>query len=466
MQAYIGIVGVFVGAALSALFGYTQERHRTHTQTRAGMRLLHADLEDATWELTRRLEKGAAAAKTADAVMHLKELWGSRQAALADGLERLEWDRVSYKVRLIAPAADRWNRTYGETQLKTVQEASEIVGEVLARLERRWRSRLQLPKRRSAALAPPTLADLVWARFLWKQTGDADSNRRYQLALQEFEASNGQIVDAFWTSNVAAGVALTERHNRGLARLLHGSISSRYFRVTDFATRESPALAELLYRYDEMALRIYSTLHGTRRRIALKLVVAGVAHALAAFERYSDEELGALVARSEGELAQLANYCARAGAHGARRTYAAGAFAGLFAAAVAVVITSLLAASSPVIPIAVVLAGAAGALLFLLLRQRLTGYPVDPEFGRRLIVQLGATRTLMGAAAGAVVYAISVGLAGEHHWSSVVIAFLVLIAFFAGAATAAVVRATFVLPPPPVDDPRGEPDVYASSTKR
>src|SRR3954447_8604238 len=88
--------------------------------------------------------------------MHLQELWGSRQAALADGLERLEWDRVSYKVRLIAPAAYRWNRTYGETQLKTVQEASEIVGEVLARLERRWRSRLQLPKRRSAALAPPT----------------------------------------------------------------------------------------------------------------------------------------------------------------------------------------------------------------------------------------------------------------------------------------------------------------------
>jgi len=463
MQAYVGIIGVFVGAALSALFGYTQERRRTHTQTRTGMRLLHADLEDAQWELDRRLKNDAAAAKATEAVVHLRELWASRQAALADGLERLEWDRVSYKVRLIAPAADRWSHSYGETQLETVREASEVVGEVLARLERRWRSRLHLPGRRSPALAPPTLADLVWARFLWKQTGDADSNRRYQLALQEFEAANGQIVEAYWTANVAAGVALTELHNRGLARLLHGRTRSRYFRVTDFATRESPALAEILYHYDAMALRISAVLHGTQQRIALRLVLSGAAHALAAFERTnSDEELGALVSQSQGELAQLATYYERAGAHGARRTYAAGAFAGLVGAAVAVVITSLFAASSPANPIAVVLAGAAGALLYLLLRQRLVGYLVDPELGRRAVFQLGATRTLTGAAAGAVIYAVAVGLAGKHDWTYVFVVLLVFIAFLAGAATIAVVRAntTLVLPPSPIDDPGEErPDL-------
>jgi hypothetical protein len=432
VQALIGLVGVVVGALLSALLGYTQERRREHTQTRSGVRLLAADLEDARADI-RRIGSPSAGGVGTKALVQLKELWLGRRDPLADGLERVEWDRISFRLRLVEAPSEEASPEQFEAQLKTIDAALDTVRVVLARLERRWRSRFRLPPLRAAAapkgLAAATLADLVWARFLWKQELDPEASRRYQLALAEFEAAHGRIVQAYWTQRFAGGVALTEQLNRGLRQLLRGRRSLSYHRVADFAVREAPALAELLYHYETLAIR-FSTLRGTPRDIGLQLIFAGSSRVLAFAETRGDssEEIDRFNASEQEELAEIERYYSSAGVRGAQILYVRGIAAGGGGVAAILVPLSLEFASPAATPIAAVLAGAGGAVASVL-RSTAAGRGVgDFEIGPGVIFGLGVTRAVIGATVGAVVFVVAEVLFG--HPNPFVLASVALVAAF------------------------------------
>jgi hypothetical protein len=413
VQALIGLVGVVVGALLSALLGYTQERRREHTQTRSGVRLLAADLEDAHAEL-KRMGLPSASGEGTKAVAQLKELWLGRRGPLADGLEKLEWDRISLRLRLIEAPSGGASPEQFQAQLETIKAALETVREVLGRVERRWRSRFRLaPLRAASASSAASLADLVLAHFLWQQDRDPETSRRYQVALTNFEAAHGWIIDVYWTRGFPGGVALTVQRNRGLQRLFRGRKSLEFHRATA-AMPEAPALADLLHRYDALAARV-SALGGTPRDIGMHWILAGSSFVLGFVERrpdFTEEEIDRVSASAQEELTRIERYYSRALARRAQILYVSGCAVGV-AGVAAILVPLSLEFASPAVT-AVVLAGALGATLASLLRMS-TFDRGEADLGPRVIFWLGSARAAIGATVGTIVFAVAEAFFGPPN---------------------------------------------------
>jgi hypothetical protein len=162
------------------------------------------------------------------------------------------------------------------------------------------------------AVTPPpprdrrvTFPDLVRIHYRWRKMVAADStataeereaaDAAYHAALEKFEHEHGELISAYWCADFESGVALTagRPHNSRLRRLL--SVSPKFHRVSDWATKDDPEVARLLHKCDELAIRAAEVLRGRSRRICIQLVMTSACHLLSLVDarqlRQSDEDI-------------------------------------------------------------------------------------------------------------------------------------------------------------------------------
>ena len=257
-----------------------------------------------------------------------------------------------------------------------------------------------------AALAFP---ELVYAHFAWRKAVDAgnnavDAEQRYRRALARFEGQHGQIVNSYWCSEVESAVALTAKPVRPFARLRAPRFS--FHRLTDWATKDEPDIADQLHRLDELAVRASSVLTGLRQRICMQLVLASAGHLLSLVDSRARHEAPEKTAEAlqdeENRLVHIDEYFESAANGQAQIMY----FAGM------AVVAGLLGGLSAGLWLAVgqrglfaaLIAGSLGALISVMQRIDDRSFQLEHDVGRKYVLFLGGVRPLLGAAFGLAVY--------------------------------------------------------------
>jgi hypothetical protein len=241
----------------------------------------------------------------------------------------------------------------------------------------------------------------------------------YRDAVYEFQASEGEIIRAYWCAAEASAVALTEKKKRRWTRRRSSTVGSlELHRVTDWVTADAPAIAELLHSSDTLAIRINRVLTAVPRRIAMEWIFREQSYLLGFVERMggrpTGRDLRATVARHRRELDRLERYYDRAANKAARIRYFGGMLVGLACVAVlAVVIPSVVelfgnfdfGSETTRKFYACFGAGAVGAIVSVMTRMRQEdGVTLDYEVGGALILMLGAFRPVLGAIFGVLAY--------------------------------------------------------------
>lgn len=260
---------------------------------------------------------------------------------------------------------------------------------------------------------PPTFTELVYAHHDWwkaRQAGKVDpaAAAAYDSVLSAFEARHGQIVRAYWCSEVESAVALTER------RRLGGLVSPDFgfHRESDWATKNVPDVAAELHRCDELAVRADAVLTGVRQRICLELVVASASHLLSlADERAGSRDKAKTEAALRQERAQIGkveSYYREAANGQAQLVYFGGiAMVMVALAAFATLWLSITWAT----PVAALAAGAVGAVVSVIQRINSGTFELDYDVGGPYAMFLGGLRPLIGGAFGmAITFAFDGGL--------------------------------------------------------
>ncbi|HJU35859.1 MAG TPA: hypothetical protein VJ716_00380 [Gaiellaceae bacterium] len=260
---------------------------------------------------------------------------------------------------------------------------------------------------------PPSFTELVYAHHDWWRarragTLDAASEAAYDSVLAAFEARHGQIVRAYWCSEVESAVALTERPRLG------GLVSPDYgfHRESDWATKNVPDVAAELHRCDELAVRADAVLTGVRQRICLELVVSSASHLLSlADERAGSRDKAknaAALAHERAEIAKIEAYYREAANGQAQLVY----FGGIAAVMVAVAaLAALWLTISWATPVAALMAGAIGAVVSVIQRINTGTFELDYDVGGPYAMFLGGLRPLIGGAFGmAITFAFDGGL--------------------------------------------------------
>jgi hypothetical protein len=290
--------------------------------------------------------------------------------------------------------------------------------------------------------------EVVWAHFLWerklheKRQADETLENAYRQKLNEFEALEGRIISAYWSTHGASAVALTEGTNASEKRhgwrefghravhFLHRLVGEddsvmRLHRVTDWVTEDAAPIAETLHRCDGLAIRVSEVLRGPSERIAMQRIASVACYLLGFIERSnSHPKLGEAkrVARDqEKELGRIEDYYDRAGTKTGRIVYFWGMVAGV---AVLLIIMAALAGFFWIAGLwdathtpnlerffAASAAGAMGAFVSVLQRMSsaTAGFRVDYEVGRATVLRLGSFRPLIGAVSGVAIYFLLAG---------------------------------------------------------
>jgi hypothetical protein len=244
----------------------------------------------------------------------------------------------------------------------------------------------------------PSFSELVYAHFAWWRSlrnggEDAEAETAYRDTLERFEARHGELVKAYWCSNVESAVALTERRRR----MPWAKPVATFHRETDWATPEHPDIAHELHRCDEIGVRARAVLHGIRQVICTQLVMASASHLLSLVDAraaHADKErtLEALEHERESIAATERYYCHAANGQ-AQMVY----FAGMAAVAgVIFVISALWLAVDWASPIAALIAGAIGAVISVVQRINSGQFQLEYDVGRFYAFFLGGLRPLIG----------------------------------------------------------------------
>jgi hypothetical protein len=245
-----------------------------------------------------------------------------------------------------------------------------------------------------------TFAELVYAHFDWwngLRSGGASPAAavEYEHARRSFESRHGEIVTAYWCSNVESAVALTHkaRRFRWLAPV------PRFHRESDWATQNAPEIARELHRCDELAVRARTVLTGVRRLICLQLVVASASHLLSLVDAHashtSPEQTEEALAREQEALGRVEQYYCNAANGQAQIVY----FAGMAVVALALSIAAgIWLAFHWVSPVAALVAGALGAVVSVIQRINAGKFELEYDVGRPYAFFLGGLRPLIGAA--------------------------------------------------------------------
>jgi hypothetical protein len=252
---------------------------------------------------------------------------------------------------------------------------------------------------RDAATRSTTFSELVYVHFAWWRAlrgdtlGDAVRDD-YHRSLAGFERRHGEIVSAYWCSQVESAVALTYR-----PRTLWRRAAATFHRETDWATRDDPAIAAELHRCDELAVRARTVLSGVRQLICMQLVMACAAHLLSLVDARAadedDERAAAALAREREALARVEEYYDNAANGQAQLAYFAGmaVVAGALAAAATVWLVLDWAT-----PVAALLAGALGGVVSVIQRINSGTFSLEYDVGRSYAAFLGGLRPLIGGA--------------------------------------------------------------------
>jgi hypothetical protein len=271
-----------------------------------------------------------------------------------------------------------------------------------------------------------TFPDLTWDHFHWEhqrrtgQSAHPEAARRYRKTRADFEARYGEIVGEYWSIVEPSGVALTLKK---APLLLSPIINDRrqFHRSTDWVTRHSPPLADVLFDCENLAIRISEVLRYTSESVGLKRIMAVASHVLGVIDRDEgkvDKAEAIRIATEENhELREIRDYYRRAGVRIGLTVYTQGMIIGLFLIALllALVVLPLVHWSSVewdsqdshlqeiVISVA---AGAIGAFVSVL--QRITSdkskFTVHYDLGKRTLYMLGSYRPVLGAVFGVFTY--------------------------------------------------------------
>jgi hypothetical protein len=281
-----------------------------------------------------------------------------------------------------------------------------------------------------------TFAELVYAHYDWwhalREGGAAPAvEAGYKRARRSFEARNGEIVTAYWCSNVESAVALTHTPRR--LRFL--SPVPGFYRESDWATQNAPDIATELHRCDELAVRARTVLTGVRRLICMQLVVATASHLLSLVDAraahtdatHTEEAL----ARERDALQEAEDYYDDAANGQAQIVY----FAGMAVVALAIsALSAVWLALSWASPLAALVAGALGALVSVIQRINSGKFELEYDVGKPYAFFLGGLRPLIGAAfAVAISFAVTGGFVhlpistasdANHRLALLVVAFV------------------------------------------
>jgi hypothetical protein len=260
---------------------------------------------------------------------------------------------------------------------------------------------------------PLSFSELVYAHYDWwrsRQAGTPDlaAAAVYDSVRAAFQARHGQIVRAYWCSEIESAVALTEKKRLGGLRApVFG-----FHRESDWATKTAPEVAAELHRCDELAVRANAVLTGVRQRICLELVVSCATHLLSLVDTRAglgdEAKTKAAVAHERAEMKKVQAYYCEAANGQAQLVY----FGGIAAVMVALgAIAALWLSISWAAPVAALVAGAAGALVSVIQRINSGTFQVDYDVGGPYAFFLGGLRPLIGGAFGmAITFVFSGGL--------------------------------------------------------
>ena len=307
-------------------------------------------------------------------------------------------------------------------------------------------------------------AELVWAHYWWeqerhwhKEATDPETERRYRAKLEEFEDEQGKIIQVYWSTRAASAVALTQtkskRRRRPLLRIIEDDREIRLHRVSDWVTKASPRIADMLHQCDLLAIRVSEILRGTSERIAMRWILAVQAHLLGFLERSEkldredlEKQEKETVRLQLAELVKIEDYYHRAATKAGRIVYVSGMLLGMAIAAVAAPILAgilwlagtLESGSVQGLETTFVCygAGAIGALVSALSRMG-NGpgtFNVDFEIGRPLLRRLGVYKPFVGAVFGVATYFLLASelLASKAPGEEQALYFYGIVAFFAG----------------------------------
>jgi hypothetical protein len=285
----------------------------------------------------------------------------------------------------------------------------------------------------------PSFSELVHAHHAWwrgMQGGAPDpaAEAEYDSVHSAFERAHGEIVRAYWCSDVPSAVALTEK------KRLSGRVSSTFslHRETDWATKHAPEVAAELHRCDALAVRSKAVLTGVRQRICLELVTSCASNLLSLVDKRARsgdaESIEEALDRERAAIKKVEEYYCDAANGQAQLIYFGGiATVTLVIAAVAAVWLSI----SWAAPVAALIAGALGAVVSVIQRINSGKFELEYDVGGPYTFFLGGLRPVLGGVfAMAITFAISGGLVhlpvdAHQHSDSRRFALLVL-AFLAG----------------------------------
>jgi hypothetical protein len=256
----------------------------------------------------------------------------------------------------------------------------------------------------------PSFTELVYAHHGWwksRQNGTPDpaAAAAYDSALAAFQERHGQIVHAYWCSNIESAVVLTERKRFGRSPVF------AFHRESDWATKNAPDVASELHRCDALAVRAKAVLTGVRQRICLELVVSCAANLLSLVDSRThpgDEAKTAALERDHAEISKVEAYYCDAANGQAQLIY----FGGIATVTVALGgIAAVWLSNSWAAPIAALVAGALGAVVSVIQRINSGKFELEYDVGGPYTFFLGGLRPLIGGVfAMAITFAFSGGL--------------------------------------------------------
>jgi hypothetical protein len=270
-----------------------------------------------------------------------------------------------------------------------------------------------------------------------------DLYRRFEAA---FEARHGPIVNSYWCSKQASGVALTVKSRPGV---LPDVIRLHW--ATDWTTGELPELREVLFTCEMLAVRVTEVLRDTSKRIAIQRVFNSMTFILGFAETKGAHDAAAtkkVVDAQTLQLKDIERYYHGAKGRSGQIVYLGGTLLGVLPFLGIALVTGIFRAlgggHADVRTGAVCFAaGAVGALVSVTSRMSQHNAAIDPEFGRDTVRTLGSLRPFVGAVFGLMTYfALRSGLVsfvgpnnsgkGVTKISSETFYFYVVLAFAAG----------------------------------
>ena len=260
-----------------------------------------------------------------------------------------------------------------------------------------------------------TFSEVVYAHFNWWHHREgarrnAHAAQAFDDARVAFEKRHGELVNAYWCSNVESAVALTRK------KRLRGAIGSQwgFHRETDWATQDFPEVAEQLHRCDELAVRANAVLKSVRQRICMQLVYASASHLLGLVDARagssSEAAVTDAVAKERTAIDKAQAYYHEAANGQAQMAYFAGMVMVTAALSVFAIVFLTLSWATPV---AALIAGAVGAVVSVVQRINSGKFELETDVGGYPCF-LGGLRPLIGGAFAMVIsFAFTGGLLHE-----------------------------------------------------